>query len=204
MYAQICIISQMHTKTSIKFCQKLGSYRTEKRLNAASRELKQKFPKLIANIVIAAIFTASSQLAGWILKGINADVVFLLRIGLLLGAGIFLVRTLFDALTVTDKATKLLLKRVGIKKEQSKQRIFKDIICIVATLLVVAALGPILNGTSSINPTLNEIMTYAAMALILLFVYDIARTLYRITENKANGLANRISSSKERDETNGK
>jgi len=194
----------MHTKTSITFCQKLGSYRTEKRLNAASRELKQKFPKLIANIVIAAIFTASSQLAGWILKGINADVVFLLRIGLLLGAGIFLVRTLFDALTVTDKATKLLLKRVGIKKEQSKQRIFKDIICIVATLLVVAALGPILNGTSSINPTLNEIMTYAAMALILLFVYDIARTLYRITENKANGLANRISSSKERDETNGK
>ena len=173
-------------------------------MNAASRELKQKFPKLIANIVIAAIFTASSQLAGWILKGINADVVFLLRIGLLLGAGIFLVRTLFDALTVTDKATKLLLKRVGIKKEQSKQRIFKDIICIVATLLVVAALGPILNGTSSINPTLNEIMTYAAMALILLFVYDIARTLYRITENKANGLANRISSSKERDETNGK
>ncbi|MEJ2243108.1 MAG: hypothetical protein P8X87_01025 [Candidatus Bathyarchaeota archaeon] len=121
-------------------------------MNAASRELKQKFPKLIANIVIAAIFTASSQLAGWILKGINADVVFLLRIGLLLGAGIFLVRTLFDALTVTDKATKLLLKRVGIKKEQSKQRIFKDIICIVATLLVVAALGPILNGTSSINP----------------------------------------------------
>ena len=194
----------MHTKTSIKFCQKLGNYRTEKRLNAASRELKQKFPKLIANIVIAAIFTASSQLAGWILKGINADIVFLLRIGLLLGAGIFLVRTLFDALTVTDKATKLLLKRVGIKKEQSKQRIFKDIICIVATLLVVAALGPILNGTSSINPTLNEIMTYAAMALILLFVYDIARTLYRITENKANGLANRISSSKERDETNGK
>jgi len=189
---------------SIVFCQDFGSYWTEKRLNAASREFRQKFPKLIANIVIAALFTASSQLVGWILKGINADVVFLLRIGLLLGAGMFLVRTFFDALTVTDKATKLLLKRVGIKKEQSKQRMFKDLIRIVAILLVAAAIAPILNGVSSVNPVLNEIIAYAAMALILLFVYDIARTFYRITENKANVLADRFSSSNEGDETNGK
>ena len=173
-------------------------------MNATSRELRQKIPKLIANIVIAGSFTACSQLAGWILRDVNADVVFLLRIGLLLVAGIFLVRTFFEALTLTDKATKILLKRVGIKKEQSKQRIFKDIICIVAILLVVAALSPILNGLSSTSQVINEIMAYAALALILLFVYDIARTVYKITEKKANALADRFSNSNQGDETNGK
>jgi len=32
------------------------------------------------------------------------------------------------------------------------------------------------------------------LGLILLFVYDIGRTFYRITEKKANSVANRISS----------
>jgi len=170
-------------------------------VNAASEELRRKFPKLIANIVIAVIFTSISQIVGWFLNGINPDILFLLQIGLLLGAGIFLVRTLFDALTVTDKATKLLLKRVGIKKEQTNQRIFKDTIAIVVVLLIAAAIVPIISNLSSMGPLLQQIMTYAAMGLIVLFVYDIGRTFYRITEKKANGLADKISNSME-DETN--
>lgn len=170
-------------------------------MNAASEELRRKFPKLIANIVIAVIFTSISQIVGWFLNGINPDILFLLQIGLLLGAGIFLVRTLFDALTVTDKATKLLLKRVGIKKEQTNQRIFKDTIAIVVVLLIAAAIVPIISNLSSMGPLLQQIMTYAAMGLIVLFVYDIGRTFYRITEKKANGLADKISNTME-DETN--
>jgi hypothetical protein len=172
-------------------------------VNAASEELRRKFPKLIANVVIAVIFTGISQIVGWLLSGINPDILFLLQIGLLLGAGIFLVRTLFDALTVTDKATKLLLKQVGIKKERSNQRIFKDMIAIVVVLLIAAAIVPVISNLSSMGPLLQEIITYAAMGLIVLFVYDIGRTFYRITEKKANGLADKISNTIE-DETNGK
>lgn len=172
-------------------------------MNAASEELRRKFPKLIANVVIAIIFTGISQIVGWVLSGINPDILFLLQIGLLLGAGIFLVRTLFDALTVTDKATKLLLKQVGIKKERSNQRIFKDMIAIVVVLLIAAAIVPVISNLSSMGPLLQEIITYAAMGLIVLFVYDIGRTFYRITEKKANGLADKISNNIE-DETNGK
>ena len=173
-------------------------------MNAASEELKRKFPKLIANIVIAAIFTGISQIIGWLFQGINPDILFLVQIGLLLAAGIFLVRTLYDALTFTDKATKLLLRRVGIKKELSKQRIFKDIICIVAVLLVAAALVPIISNSSTIGPLLQQIVTYATMGLIIIFVYDIGRTVYRITEKKANNLADKISNSKKEEETSAK
>ena len=172
-------------------------------MNAASEELRRKFPKLIANIVIAVIFTSISQFVGWFFGGINPDILFLLQIGLLLGAGIFLVRTLFDALTVTDKATKLLLKQVGIKNERSNQRIFKDTIAIVVVLLIAAAIVPIISNLPSMGPLLQEIITYTAMGLIVLFVYDIGRSIYRITEKKANGLADKISNTIE-DGTNEK
>jgi magnesium-transporting ATPase (P-type) len=173
-------------------------------LNAASEEFGNKFPKIIANIAIALIFTGLSQAVGWFLSGFNPDVVFLLQIGLLLAAGMFLVRTLFDALIITDKATKLLLKRVGIKKELSRQRVFKDVICIVAILLVAAAAGPIVTDMSSFGPLAQQIVTYGAMGLILLFVYDIGRVFYKITEKKANRFADRISSSNNGDETDSK
>jgi len=77
----------------------------------------------------------------------------------------------------------------------SKQRIFKDIIYIVAILLVAAATVPLLSNISPFGPLLQEITKYATLGLILLFVYDIGRTFYRITEKKANSVANRFSNS---------
>ncbi|MCW8802257.1 MAG: hypothetical protein OQK81_02770 [Candidatus Bathyarchaeota archaeon] len=173
-------------------------------MSTVSEEFRQKFPRLVANLVIAVVFTGISQIVSWVFKGINPDILFLLQIGLILAAGIFLVRGLFDALSVTDKVTKQLLKQVGIKKELSRQRIFKDTICIVAILLVAAAIVPIISNLSSSIPFLQEIITYSAMGLIALFVYDIGRTFYRITEKKANGLADRISNSIKEDETSAK
>ncbi|MCW4022902.1 MAG: hypothetical protein ACOWW1_09405 [archaeon] len=173
-------------------------------MSNSSEEIRQKFPRLVANLVIAVVFTGISQIFSWIFKGINPDILFLLQIGLILVAGIFLVRSLFDALSVTDKVTKQLLKQVGIKKELSRQRIFKDIICIVAILLIAAAIVPIISNISNGIPLLQEIITYSTMGLIALFVYDIGRTFYRITEKKANKLADRISNSIKEDKTNTK
>lgn len=194
----------VHTKTSIGSAKGLAVERIRTSLNAASEEFRKKFPRLIANIVIALLFAGTSQIVGWIFNGFNYEIVFLLQIGLLLAAGMFLVRTLFDALVVTDKATKLLLKRVGIKKELSNQRIFKDIVYIVAVLLIAAAIVPIVTQLSTIGQLLQQIITFAATGILLVFVYDIARTFYKITEKKANGLADRFSSPTKGDETNAK
>jgi len=149
----------------------------------------------MANVALALFFAGMSYIVLWTLNSISTEITFLLQIGLLLVAGIFLVRTLFDALTIVDNVTGLFLRLFGIKGGLSRQRVFKDTIYIVAILLVSAAIFPLLSNLSTFGPLLQEITTYAALGLILLFVYDIGRTFYRITEKKANSVANRFSNS---------
>jgi len=172
-------------------------------VNAVSEEIRYRLPRLIANVAIALAFAGMSYIVLWTLNSISTEIVFLLQIGLLLAAGLFLVRTLFDALTIVDKVTGLFLRHLGIKDGWSRQRIFKDTIYIVAILLVAAAIFPLFSNLSTFGPLLQKITTYVALGLILLFVYDIGRTFYRITEKKANSVANRISSNGE-EKINGK
>jgi hypothetical protein len=162
-------------------------------------EIRFRLPKLVANLVLALLFWIMSYLASVTLNNFSNEAGFLSQLGLVLAAGIFLVRTLFDALTIVDKVTKSFLRRLGITEERSRQRVLKDILYIVAALLVAAATFPIFTKLSNFNPLLQQITTYAALGLILLFVYDIGRTFYRITEKTANSVANRISNSSNRD-----
>ena len=164
-------------------------------MNDVLEEIMYRLPRLIANVSITLAFAGMSYIVLWTLSDISTEIVFLLQIGLLLAAGIFLVRTLFDALTIVDKVTGLFLKHLGIKEGWSRQRFFKDTIYILAILLVAAAISPLLSNLSNFGPLFQEINTYAALGLILLFAYDIGRTFNRITEKKANSIASRISSS---------
>jgi hypothetical protein len=164
-------------------------------VNAVGEEIKYRLPRLIANVVLTLFFAGMSYIVLWTLSSISTEIVFLLQIGLLIVAGIFLVRTLFDALAIIDNATGLFLRHLGIKEDWSRQRVFKDTIYIVAILLVAAAIFPLFSKLSNFGPVLQEITTYAALGLILLFVYDIGRTFYRITEEKANVVADLLSNS---------
>jgi hypothetical protein len=169
-------------------------------VNAVREEIRTRIPKLVANVAIASVFLSMSFVVLWTLNSVSAEIVFLLQIGLLLAGGLFLVRTLFDALAIADKLTGMFLKRLGIKEGWSRQRIFKDTIYIVAIVLVAAAIFPIFSELSTFGQSLQEITKYAALGLMLLFVYDIGRTFYRITENKANSVANRISNQNSEEE----
>jgi cation transport ATPase len=169
-------------------------------VNAVSEEIRYRLPRLIANVAIALVFFGMSYIVLWTLNSISTGIMFLLQIGLLLAAGLFLVRTLFDALMIIDKATGLFLGHLGIKEDLSRQRIFKDTVYIVATILVAAAIFPLFSNLSNFGPLLQQITTYVALGLIILFVYDIGRTFYRITEKKANSVADRFSSSTKEEE----
>ena len=162
-------------------------------------EIRYTIPKLVANLSLALLFWLMSYFTSVTLTRFSNEAGFLSQLGLLLTAGIFLVRALFDALTIVDKMTKSFLKRLGIKEEWSRQRILKDIIYIVVTLLVTAAIFPIFTELSEFNSLLQQVTTYAALGLILLFVYDIGRTFYKITEKTANLVADRISNSNNRE-----
>ncbi len=174
-------------------------------MNATSEEIRYRLPKLIANLTIALVFFTTSFVALWTLNGISTETMFLLQIGSLFVAGIFLIRTMFHVLAIIDKATGLFINRLGIKEGWSRQRVFKDTMYIVVILLIAAAIFPIFTSLPNYGTLLQEAITYAAMVLIILFVYDIGRTFYRITERSANSVADRISISINEDEKkNGK
>ena len=100
-------------------------------MNAVTEAIRNRLPKLMANASIAQVFFAMSFIVLWTLSGISTEIVFLLQIGLLIVAGIFLVHTLLDASMIINKATGLFLRRLGIKDGWSRQRTFKDTIYLV-------------------------------------------------------------------------
>jgi len=152
-------------------------------------------PKVVSNLALALLFWVARYIVLITLGTVNAEFVFLLQMGLLIVTGIFLIRASFNTLSIVDKLIGSFLNRLGIDDVWSRQRIFKDTMCIIAVLLVAAAVFPLLNNISTIEPLLQQIITYAGLGLILLFVFDIGRSFYRLTEKKANSMANRISNS---------
>jgi len=162
------------------------------KVNTINKE-KYRVSRLVANGSIALVFAGMSYVVLWASNSVNGEIVFLLELGFLLVAGMFLVRTLFHALMIVDKLTGSFVRRVGIKEGLSKQRIYKDMTYIVAILLVAAAMFPLIQNVSNFGSLLQEIISYTVLGLIAVFVYDIGRTFYRITEKKANSVANRIS-----------
>jgi hypothetical protein len=152
-------------------------------------------PKVVSNLALALLFWVARYIVLITLGTVNAEFVFLLQMGLLIVTGIFLIRASFNTLSIVDKLIGSFLNRLGIDDVWSRQRIFKDTMCIIAVLLVAAAVFPLLNSISTIEPLLQQIITYAGLGLILLFVFDIGRSFYRLTEKKANSMANRISNS---------
>ena len=168
-------------------------------MNTVNEE-KYRVSRLVANGSIALVFAGMSYVVLWVPNSVGTEIVFLLELGFLLVAGMFLVRTLFHALMIVDKVTGSFVRRLGIKEGLSKQRIFKDTTYIVAILLVAAALFPLFQNVSNFGLLLQEIISYMVLGLIAVFVYDIGRTFYRITEKKANSVANRISNSNNNEE----
>ncbi|MBN1784361.1 MAG: hypothetical protein JW815_01295 [Candidatus Bathyarchaeota archaeon] len=156
--------------------------------------------RLVANGSIALVFAGMGYVVLWASNSVSAQIVLLLELGFLFVAGMFLVRTLFHALMIVDKVTGSFVRRLGIKEGLSKQRIYKDMTYIIAILLVAAALFPLFQNVSNVGPLLQEIVSYTVLGLIAVFVYDIGRTFYRITEKKANSVADRISTSNNSEE----
>lgn len=104
----------------------------------------------------------------------------------------FLVRALSDALVLGDFLTDIVIKRLGIKEERSPKRALRDLIYIIVVVLIAAAISPFLRGIENIGGLLSTAATYVALALIIILIYDIGRILYRLIEEKAEILAEKI------------
>ena len=160
-------------------------------------EIRRRFPRIVMNLVMAVIFWiidvfVPSTVSGVVIPGLNTNAGLLVWIVVTVIMAIFLIRALSDALVLGDILTDVVVRRLGIKEERSPKRAARDFIYIIIIILVVTALSPILGSVADIGYLLTTAATYVALALIIILIYDIGRILYRLVQQKAELLADRL------------
>lgn len=161
-------------------------------MNSVGQDFKQKLPRLVANIVLALAFGAIGVLSSVVLTGVAEGAGFYSWLVLTLVGGAFLVRALFDIVTVGDRTVELLLKRLGIPQQLFKRRLTKDLMIIIITILATAAIFPFFKTVGTLAIALQSATTVIVVGIIFLFVYDIARALYQIFQEKAKAVGERF------------
>lgn len=159
-------------------------------------EIRRRFPRIVMNLVMAFIFWIISAFipptVDIVVPGLNTSASLLIWIVTTIVMAIFLIRALSDALVLGDILTDVVVRRLGIKEERSPKRAARDFIYIIIIILIATAISPVLAAVKDIGHILTTATTYIALGLIILLIYDIGRILYRITEQKAELLADRL------------
>ncbi len=166
-------------------------------MKPVGKEIRRRFPRLTMSLIMAIIFWVVSVIVpptmGNIeVPGLDLEASFLVWIITMAVATLFLLRALSDALILGDILTDIFVKRIGIKQEVSPKRAFRDFIYIIMVILVAAAISPVLREVGDFGSTLRNITTYVALGIILILIYDIGRIIYRIIEQRAQSVADRL------------
>ena len=167
-------------------------------------EVRRRFPRLTMSLVIAAIFWIVSivvppTISNLVIPGLSVNAGFLVGLIALLFTGIFLIRALSDALILSDIVTDIIVKRLGIKEERSSRRAARDAIYIIVIILVATALYPLLGTLEDVGSILITVTTYIALGIILVLIYDMGRILYRVIEQRAESMADRLAKMAEKE-----
>jgi hypothetical protein len=171
-------------------------------------EIRRRFPRIVMNLIMAIIFWIISiyvppTLKSIAIPGIGADASLLMWILTILIMGIFLIRTLSDALVLGDIFTDLLVKRLGIKEERSPKRAAREIVYIIIIVLVVTAISPLLATVKDYGYYFTTATTYIGLGLVIIFIYDIGRIIYKIIEEKAETFADRLAEAVQKSKNSG-
>lgn len=168
-----------------------------------AEEIRRRFPRIIMNLIIVLILWiivafVPQTVSNIIVPGLNVNADWLMWIVGIVFMVIFLVRALADALVLADILTDVFVRRLGVKEERSPKRAIRDFIYIIAILLIATAVSPLLASVKDIGSLLRTAATYVALGLIIILIYDIGRILYKIVEQKAESLADRLAAAVER------
>jgi cation transport ATPase len=166
-------------------------------MKPVGKEIRRRFPRLTMSLVMAFIFWIISiivppTVGEVVIPGLDLEAGFLVWIVTMLIMAVFLIRALSDALILGDILTDIFVKRLGIKQEASPKRAFRDFVYIIVVILMAAAIVGILKQMENFAALLRIITTYAALGIILILIYDIGRILYRIIEQRAQTIADRL------------
>jgi uncharacterized RDD family membrane protein YckC len=165
-------------------------------------EIRRRLPRLVTNLIMAIIFWIISvfippTLPSLIVPGINTEASFLVTILTMFIMAIFLIRALTDALVLGDILTDALTKKLGVNEEKSSKRAARELVYIIVVVLVVTAVTPLLQTIQEVGSYLSAITVYIGLGLVILFIYDIGRIVYKIIEEQAESLADYVSQTKQ-------
>jgi cation transport ATPase len=170
-------------------------------------EIRRRFPRLVISLVIAVIFFAIGLVVPQTVSNINipslnADAGSVVQIITTIITVIFLIRALSDALVIGDVVIDIIIRQMGIRGERSPKRAARDFIYIIIIILAATALLPIINVylEGDVGFWLTTLTIYSALGIILILIYDVGRILYRIIEQRAESLADRLSKIAEQNE----
>ena len=163
-------------------------------MKVKGEEIRRRLPRLVTNLIMAIIFWLISvfippTLPSLVIPGINTEAATLVWILTMIIMAIFLIRALTDALVLGDVLTDVLTKKLGVKEEQASKRAAREFVYIIGIVLVVTAVSPLLANIQDVGYYLSTVTVYIGLGLVILFIYDIGRIVYRIIEEKAESFA---------------
>lgn len=170
-------------------------------------EIRRRFPRIVMNSIMAIIFWVISVYVPPTLKsiaipGIGADASLLVWVLTIIVMGIFLVRTLSDALVLGDILTDVVMRRLGVKEERSPKRAARELVYIIIIVLVITAISPLLSTVQDYGYYFTVVATYVGLGLVIIFIYDIGRIIYKIIEEKAETVAGRLADAVQKNNKN--
>jgi hypothetical protein len=171
-------------------------------MKVKGEEIRVRLPRLVTNLIMAVIFWLISvfippTLPSIVIPGINTEASTLVWILTMIIMAIFLIRALTDALVLGDVLTDVLTKKLGVKEEQASKRAAREFAYILVIVLIVTAVSPLLATIQDAGYYLSTATVYIGLGLIILFIYDIGRIIYRIIEEKAESFADYFAQSKQ-------
>ena len=171
-------------------------------MKVKGEEIRRRLPRLVTNLIMAIIFWIISTfipptLPSLIVPGINTEASTLLWLLTMVIMAIFLIRALTDALVLGDVLTDVLVRKLGVKEEQASKRAARELVYIIAIVLVVTAVSPLLAAVQDVGYYLSTATVYIGLGLVILFVYDIGRITYKIIEEKAESFADYFTKTKQ-------
>ena len=127
-----------------------------------------------------------------IIPGLNLNAGTIVGFIALFLTAVFLIRALSDALVLSDIVADVVVRQLGIKEERAPRRAARDAIYVIAIILVATALCTLLGTLGEIGNTLKTATMYVALGIILVLIYDIGKTAYRVIERRAGSVAKRL------------
>ena len=175
-------------------------------MKSKREEIRRRLPRLVTNVIMAITFWVISvfippTIPSLLVPGINIEASDLVWIFLIIIVAIFLIRVLSDGLVLGDVLTDVLVKRLGVKGERSPNRAVREIAYIIIIVLIVTAVSPLSANIQDVGYYLSTATIYVGLGLILVFIYDIGRIVYKIIEEKADSFADHFATPKQQDKS---